>query len=562
MQAIVALRQARVPGWHEISPAPLRFIVFLFVGMPTVFMSLIYLSAYLMQICADWTHERSLHFMASAFTGGAIVLPHEPPHRTMTKVLAAILGAAGVGMFGFLVAALLDSGMVDPIINVCRLKLATSKPGKFEKGVHIFVSFIKVALFVVSLNFLASILFAWIMRLSEGWGWFQAVKSMISVGLGGGVVYRDMGIPHTNHGTFLFCTVSCWAIGTAALMIATAAEAFMDNTADFEASLAASLRSRRSVAEDDFKEAEEAGTSSKVSRSGTFLERAGTASIDMTRSQILAASRRIGISEEDYRILRLFGVFVLVWLPIALLVVMLFVASCMSAMTNWEFTNAFWTALPAVTGGACTLTQNTNPQLTYWGAFIMFFASSVGFLALNIAMGVGAKFIGPFIADRPYLDKEKGIGFAIFALFVICWVLIPITVFTLSVPLGAVMAVLEGWRFVDGFWWCVSVQCGGGMALTDATIQHTGGMWIASVAVAWSIGISIVSIGLSGAPVVGPLMSAIGMDMKDELLHLIPKRVTHVARATYNEVHDDFIYMRDAARSPPTSPGRKESSPR
>lgn len=506
MQAIVALRQARVPRWHEVSPAPLRFITFLFVGMPVVFIGLIYISAYLMQIIADWTHERSLHFMASAFTGGAIVLPHEPPHRTLTKVVAAILGAAGVGMFGFLVAVLLDSGMVDPIIVACHLKISKKQDvGVWEQGVHIFMSFLKVMFFVVSLNFIAAFFFAWIMRASEGWGWFEAIKTIVSVELGGGVVYREMGTPNTEHGTFLFMVVSCWAIGTAALMIATAAEAFKDNTKDFEETLQSSIASHLSTQD--------------VGEEGADIDEES-----MTKSQFLRYSRSVGISAEDYRVLRLFSVYVFACLPIVLFVVMVFVASCMSAMTPWEWKNAFWTSLPAVTGGAATLTPNTNPKLTYWGAFVMFFASTVGFLILNIAMGIGAKFIGPFIADRPYLSEDKGMGMAITALFVICWVLIPITVFVLSLPLGVLMAFCEGWSFVDGFWWVVAVQCGGGMALTSAQIEHEAGMWVASVTVAWSIGISILSIGLSGAPVVTPLMSAIGMDMKDELMLLMPKR--------------------------------------
>jgi hypothetical protein len=316
-------------------------------------------------------------------------------------------------------------------------------------------------------------------------------------------------------------------------MIATGSEAFMDNTEKFEETLASSLRSQPTTDLDD----------------------------NMTKSQVLRASAKIGISEEDWRILKIFLVFVFAFLPVALLAVMLFAASCMSAMTNWEFANAFWTSLPAVTGGAAVLTPNTNPQLGYWGAFVMFFCSSVGFLALNIAMGVGAKFIGPFIADRPFLDEEKGIRTAIFALFVICWVLIPMTVFTLSVPLGALMALLEGWAFIDGFWWCVSVQCGGGMALTDATITHYAGMWVASIAVAWSIGVSILSIGLSGAPVVTPLMSAIGMDMKDELFFLIPKGARGSVGSLYSAEQHARQSVLEKLHSASSGGGSAPSSP-
>lgn len=505
MQAIITLRQGEVPEWRQISPAPLRFFAFLFVGMPFVFISLIYISALLMQIIADWTHERSLRFMASAFTGGAIALPHEPPHRTLTKVIAAVLGAAGVGMFGFLVAVLLDSGIVDPFMHACHLKLGNKQNvSKWERAGHICLSFLKVAFFVVSLYFIAALVFAWIMRLSEGWGWFAAIKTIVSVELGGGVVYREMGTPHTEHGTLLFMIVSCWAIGTAALMIATAAEAFSDQSRDFEEHLESSI----------------VKVTSRANLEASARD-----------SRIKEYGQKVGLGENEYRILSLFSVYVFGFLPVVLLLVMLFVASCMSTMTGWEWKNAFWTSLPAVTGGAAVLTPNTNPKLSYWGAFVMFFASSIGFLVLNLAMGIGAKFIGPFIASRPYLSEERGVRIAATALFIICWILIPILVFSLSLPLGILLALVEGWPFVDGFWWCVAVQCGGGMALTSATIEHETGMWVALVTVAWSIGISILSIGLSGATVVTPLMAAIGMNLKEELMPLLPKSAQVVAEA-------------------------------
>lgn len=232
----------------------------------------------------------------------------------------------------------------------------------------------------------------------------------------------------------------------------------------------------------------------------------------------------MGINMDDSKAaLKQFSILVGGMLPIILSVVCLFVAGTMASFTAWNFQVTFWVALPAVTGGAATLHANTNPKLDPWGALLMFYVSTVGFLAINITMGIGASLIGPTISTLPFFGEKNTVPKSVCALFIICFIAIPICVYLFAFPVGLLIAKLQGWPFADGFWWCVAVQCGGGMALTDVMPENTVGRWIGLMAAAWSIGISIIAMGLSGSPALEPLMIAMGMDVRDEVKPLLSK---------------------------------------
>merc|ERR1712232_220414 len=83
---------------------------------------------------------------------------------------------------------------------------------------------------------------------------------------------------------------------------------------------------------------------------------------------------------------------------------------------------------------------------------------------------------------------------------------IPVLVMLFAVPLGGLLSFAEGWTFSDGFWWTIAVQLGGGMTLSDAQTRSLPGRLLGTLAAAWSIGIAIVSVGLSSAPVLEPLI--------------------------------------------------------
>jgi len=432
----------------------------------------------MMSYVQGWPFLRGYNFMASAITGGAIVFPADPPSRVSSKILATIAGASGVGLFGFMVAVLSNS-VAEPIVQVFGLR----REG--DQGHHIFGKLGGLAVIVVSMNLCMALVFGYIFTLVEpGIGLIPAFKAMASVELGGGVVFADQGVPITPSGSLWFCVIGVWAIGVASLMIAVVGGPGVD------------------IVED---------------ASGVDLE-------DGEKPKS-AAKKLAGL--------------IIVALPVVLLGAMLLVACVMHPLTKWEFEGAFWAGLPATTGGACALASSTNPPLTGTGVVILICAASVGFFMISLAIGVGGELMSPIVNMVPYLATKKTVPHALFSLFAIAYVMIPFCVMLFAVPVGGIVSQAEGWEFHQGFWWCVAVQLGGGMALTSVQIEHLSGMLIATVAVAWSIGISILSVGLSGAPVVEPLMDAMGMTVDaDELTQILHRNDRRLAKqSNYGSVN-------------------------
>lgn len=448
---------------HLLTSSVGKIFVFLFIAMPIWFIMLMYCGGYMMSYVQGWPFLRGYNFMASAITGGAIVFPADPPNRVSSKILATIAGASGVGLFGFMVAVLSNS-VAEPLVQVFGLK----KEG--DKGHHVFGKLGGLAAIVVIMNLIMALFFGYILTLAEpGIGLTPAFKAIASVELGGGVVFADQASPRTPAGSLWYCVIGVWAIGVASLMIAVVGGPGV------------------SVVED---------------ASGVHLEEG-----EKPKS---AAKKLAGL--------------VLVALPLVLLGAMLLVASVMDPLTRWEFQGAFWAGLPATTGGACALASSSNPPLTGTGVVILICAASAGFFMISLAIGVGGELMSPIVNMVPYLATKKNVPHALAALFAIAYVMIPFCVMLFAVPVGGVVSYAEGWEFRQGFWWCVAVQLGGGMALTSVQIEHLSGMLIATTAVAWSIGISILSVGLSGAPVVEPLMDAMGMTVDpDELAEILGK---------------------------------------
>jgi hypothetical protein len=464
-----------------------RIAIFLFVAMPLVFYSCMAVGGWMMSYLADWKYERGFDFMASAITGGAIVFPADPPQRFLSKVFASSAASGGIGIFGFTVA-LLSNSLVDPLVKVLGLEVEASElqeAANVNLGTeHASDSLRQIVKIIGKLGILATVfmvanitgaaLFGSVLGYMQGWDTWTGFKTMASVELGGGVQFHGMGTV-TAEGQLVYVTVGVWSIGMATLMVAIAGAP---------------------------------GSQIVGQALGIKFE---SASGSTPRSKAWAASKTL-----------IFLVFIV--LPCTLLLVMFAVACIMGPLTTWSFKGAFWAALPAVSGGAAALSSNTNPPLTAVGAIILICAASAGFFVLSLMIGLGGEMLSPIIMHpifEPYLGRERSVGHSVLALVGISAVLIPTLVFCGSIFVGAFMALVQDWPFFEGFWWCVAVQLGGGMALSSETVNSFAGMLFGAICVAWSIGVSILAIGVSGAPVVVPLMDALGMTIDPEELQSI-----------------------------------------
>jgi hypothetical protein len=466
MQSLLDDVSGKLKGTVRVLNSALaRIAIFLFVVMPVVFISLMYLGGFIMSYMSEWPFERGFNFMASAITGGAIVFPADAPQRFLSKVFASAAASGGIGIFGFTVAVLSNS-LAAPLATAIGLDVEDSEDEEARKSKAKIIGRLGgLAISVMAANLIGAAIFGSILSYMQGWDTWTGFKTMASVELGGGVQFYNMGVV-TAEGRLLYLVVGIWSIGTANLMVAIAG-----------------------------------GPGSKVVSEATGV--------------------KLDSHSNAKEALYMLAFLVFFLLPLTLLFVMLGVAIVMAPLTTWEFEGAFWAGLPAVSGGAAALSSTTNPALTRGGAAILICAASAGFFVLSLMIGVGGELLGPIVKGTilgPYLGQPCTVGHSIAALIAISGILIPTLVFFGSLFVGGLMALVQDWPFFEGFWWCVAVQLGGGMALSSKQVDSFAGMLFGTICVAWSIGVSILAIGVSGAPVVVPLMDAMGMTIDPEEL--------------------------------------------
>lgn len=460
LQVIASGAGGKLKDYKRILNSSLsRIMLFLFVVVPIVFLALMHVGGFMMVYEAEWTFERGYNLMAAAMTGGAIILPADPPEEFAHKTLLSVAACFGVGIFGFTVAVLSNS-LVGPLVHALGIEVTDSEDqdSHDESSRKVIYRLFLLAVGIMVFNIFAAAVFGLFMCYAQGWTFLVSFKTMASLVLGGGIPFHNMGEP-TKEGRLLYTIVGICSWSMSGLVVAVAGDP------------------------------------------GHKL-----------------VSKAIGIKLDEgatpTQALRMLLMLVFVVMPLSILCVMIAVATIMKVLSPWSFEGGFWTALPAISGGAANLTHVKNPPLNLFGAFIITCCGSGGWFVVSIMMGVGGEMVGPIVEGPilgPYLGTKRTVAHSCAALFAISAVAIPILVFLNSIFVGLSMSWVMDWEFVEGMLWCVDVQLGGGMDLVTKTPTTIVGGLFEATAVAWSLGIAIAAIGLSGSPVVEPLIDYLGM---------------------------------------------------
>mmetsp|Transcript_54946 Transcript_54946/g.96360 ORF Transcript_54946/g.96360 Transcript_54946/m.96360 type:complete len:533 (+) Transcript_54946:42-1640(+) len=474
-ESLEALAGSKLEDYKRVLNSALsRIGIFLFVVLPVVFISLMHIGGLIMCYFSKWTFERGHNLMASAMTGGAIILPAENPAGFNNKLALSCAACFGVGIFGFTVAAISNS-LVAPVVHVLGIEVKDSEDEDDNgQSTGVIGRLGLLAFGIMVFNLICAVIFGTFISFMQGWSVFTGFKTMASLILGGGINFHNMGVV-TREGRMLYTVVGVWSWSMSGLVVAVAGD-----------------------------------PGHKI------------------------VMKLLGIKLDDRatptQALYLLAFLVFIVMPMTILSVMMSVATIMKPLTPWSFRGAFWAALPAITGGAAALSDERNPPLTLLGALIIVCASSAGFFILSIMMGVGGELVGPLVEGPilgPYLGKPRTVGHSILALFGVSAVLIPILVFFASLFVGTMMASVMGWTSREGILWCVDVQLGGGMDLVTKKPTTEVGMLFGAIVTSWSLGIAIFAIGLSGSPVIVPLIDSLGMTVDPEELEVFsitPKR--------------------------------------
>merc|ERR1711959_700423 len=94
------------------------------------------------------------------------------------------------------------------------------------------------------------------------------------------------------------------------------------------------------------------------------------------------------------------------------------------------------------------------------------------------------------------LDTEHQTRKAALVYLLVVLVLLPIVVVAVAFIFGALLAVCEGWKVVDGFRYVVGNLCGLATPLTDATPTSIGGDLVDVVISVWSLSVVATFVGI------------------------------------------------------------------
>jgi len=430
--------------------------------MPVAFISVACLFGLLAAYIEERNPLKGVGFMAAAASGGAIQIPgHDyTPTHGVTRTVASLGGACGVGCFCFTISAL---NSLVPSYMPSRMTDLLSQ-GQLR---HFAMSMASLVLGLVAVHLIIAFALGAVLCQVESWDYGKAWKTIASVELGGGLPV-PVGTPSTAAGSIIEVVVGCWAIGLVAIMVSVTA-----------------------------------------SVSAGVIERCSL--LNNERSSPIQA-------------LLTFGVTVVILIPSALIVAMALVGMVMACSTGLHFWPAFWMSLPCVSGGDAVVyptpveANNRQDVIMICCSTIGFLILSTG---LNVcsdtlqpvvdALGFGKK-------------QRRGVKRAVLALLLSFFVYIPLFSFIFSVAIGALLAFVEDWDFWWGFWWSVAAQLGGGMSLSAGSVSTTGGRVMGVLVAAWSMGVASLALGLTSAPIVNPLIKEIWQIEEAEFHLLTSKR--------------------------------------
>ncbi|CAE7346579.1 RE1 [Symbiodinium natans] len=211
-------------GSDEADEEPLRRVfvrclldvsVFIMLMLPVIFLAITGIFALVLGPAEGWSVHDAFGFMCAGVTGGAIQIQGHAllPKSHINRMVAALLGCFGVGLFGLAIAVL--SALVPN-----RLLAATGLlPKVITRRSPLRLAALVVV--VVLLQLLVACLFGAVLALVEGWDFASAWKAAISAQLGGGLPLA-IPIPSQTFSELVLVVTSCWAVGLVTLIISAA----------------------------------------------------------------------------------------------------------------------------------------------------------------------------------------------------------------------------------------------------------------------------------------------------------------------------------------------------
>jgi hypothetical protein len=103
-------------------------------------------------------------------------------------------------------------------------------------------------------------------------------------------------------------------------------------------------------------------------------------------------------------------------------------------------------------------------------------------------------------AETPTSSGDEGLSFwrQLFAFLVFVIIVVPVLVLIVSLFFGLILAEVEGWSIIDGFYYVTSMLCGLPEPLTDVEPDSTEGKIMDIIIAIWALAVAGTVIGVVG----------------------------------------------------------------
>jgi hypothetical protein len=242
-----------------------------------------------------------------------------------------------------------------------------------------------------------------------------------------------------------------------------------------------------------------------------------------------------------------FKLFVLVFfcLPFVSVVLAAVFGALLALIEDWSFEDCFWIVLKELTSTEVSIVELPRPDSDFGKiAGCCVGVVSLAVLGLMIAI-MGGPLLDPVIKRynlQPSRASSNPLRESINKLLAFMFCVIPVFAIALSAVLGGLLSVCEGgaatgWSFTMGFYVVLAELTGTGMDIVDSPHpQRTIGKLMACMIGLWSLAIFGGLLGITGGPLLNPIIDALGAEARIseemEEKHRVLVRADQLSRAS------------------------------
>ena len=204
--------------------------------------------------------------------------------------------------------------------------------------------------------------------------------------------------------------------------------------------------------------------------------------------------------------------FILVVMPAILFLVGLGLGGILAAIESWAFIDGFF-YVAAICVNATNPLTNQSPTTAFGKVMAVVTAAwGISILIVFLSMIGGPVFtpIANFLRVHSSGRSNTSFAWCVLKLLGLCFVFVPAVLCAAAAVLAGPLAAIEGWPWIDGFWWLIALMTAMTNPLTNRNPTTHGGKIVSILFDAWSLGV----LGLALATIAASLVPTLSEHLR------------------------------------------------